>query len=49
MSILNLGLQSVALARKEMAEEMEAEAKKCNSLKALRAIAAKNVQLHWIQ
>ena len=39
MSILNLGLQAVALARKRMPDEMEMEAAKCNSLKALRAVA----------
>ena len=43
MSILNHGLQAVALARKVMPEEMKAEATKCNSLKALRAVAERNV------
>ena len=44
MSILNLGLQAVALAWKSMSEEMEAEASKCNSLKVLRAVAERNVE-----
>ena len=39
MSILNLGLQAVALAREKMPDEMEATATRCNSLKALRAVA----------
>ena len=39
MSILNLGLQAVALAQKKMPDEMEMEAAKCNSLKALRVVA----------
>lgn len=43
MSIVNLGLQAVALARKILPEEMEAEATKCNSLKALRAVAERQV------
>ena len=38
-SILNLGLQAVALARAKMPDEMEAVATRCNSLKALRAVA----------
>ena len=42
MSILNLGLQAVALAREKMPEEMEAEAARCNSLKTLRALAERN-------
>ena len=39
MSILNLGLQTVALAREKMPDEMEAEAARCNSLEALRKVA----------
>ena len=39
MSILNLGLQAVALARAKMPDEMEAVATRCSRLKALRAIA----------
>ena len=35
MSTLNLGLQAVALAQKSMPADMEAEASKCNNLKAL--------------
>ena len=46
MSILNLGLQAVALAREKMPEEFEAESAKCNSLKALRAIAERNPDFH---
>ena len=44
MSIVNLGLQAVALAREKMPEEMEAEASKCNSLKNLRALAEWNAE-----
>ena len=43
MSVLNLGLQAIALARKSMPEEMEAEATKCNSMKALRSVAERIV------
>ena len=43
MSVLNLGLQAIALARKRMPEEMEAEATKCNSMKALRSVAERIV------
>ena len=39
MSILNLGLQAVALARQQMPDEMETEAARCNSLKTLRKVA----------
>jgi len=39
MSILNLGLQCVGLAREEMPEEYESEAAKCNSLAELRKVA----------
>jgi hypothetical protein len=39
MSVLNLGLQYVALARLEMPEEYEHEANKCNTLTELRKIA----------
>lgn len=42
MSIVNIGLQAVALAREKMPEDMEAEAAKCNSMKALRAVAGRN-------
>ena len=42
MSILNLGLQAVGLARKSMPADMEAEASKCNNLKALRTVAERN-------
>ncbi|XP_019864157.1 PREDICTED: uncharacterized protein LOC109593572, partial [Amphimedon queenslandica] len=40
MSILNLGLQCVGLAREQMTEEFEKEAAKANSLSELRAIAS---------
>lgn len=43
MSFLNLGLQAIALALKSTPEEMEAEAKKCNSMKALRSVAERIV------
>lgn len=39
MSVVNLGLQAIALARKEMPHEMEAAAARCNNLKALRLVA----------
>ena len=42
MSTVNLGLQAVALARKQMPEEMEKEAFKCNSLKMLCQAAERN-------
>ncbi|XP_019860109.1 PREDICTED: uncharacterized protein LOC109588370 [Amphimedon queenslandica] len=40
MSILNLGLQCVGLAREQMTEEFEKEAAKANLLSELRAIAS---------
>ena len=46
MSIVNLGSQSVALARRLMPDEMEVEAAKCNSLKALRIVAERNPEFH---
>ena len=39
MSIINIGLQAIVLARRVMSEEMEVEVEKCNSMKALRAVA----------
>ena len=39
LSIVNLGLQAVALARAKMPDELETTASRCNSLKALRAVA----------
>ena len=45
MSIVNLGLQSIGLARQEMSEEVEAELKKCNSLADLRRIAARKPEV----
>ena len=42
MSIFNIGLQAIALARREIPQEMEAEVEKCNSMKALRAVAERN-------
>ena len=44
MSLLNLGLQCVGLARKEMPEKYEAEGARCNSLLELRKIAEKTPQ-----
>ena len=42
MSIVNIGLQAIALAQRGMSQEMEAEVEKCNSMKALRAVAEKS-------
>ena len=42
MAIVNIGLQAIAIARAEMPKEMEEEAQRCNSLKALRAVALQN-------
>ena len=39
MSIVNLGLQAVALARQKMSNEMEKLSQKCNTMKSLRALA----------
>ena len=39
MSVLNLGLQGVALSREVMAEEYEQEFKKCNVMSAVRNVA----------
>ena len=39
MSILNMGLQSVGLARKLMEEDVEAEITKCNSIANIRKLA----------
>ena len=39
MSVVNLGLQAIALACKEMPHTMEAVAARCNNLKALRLVA----------
>jgi len=39
MSVLNLGLQGVALAREEMADEYKKEFKKCNGMNAVRNVA----------
>ena len=44
MSIINLGLQALALARAKMPDEMETLAKKCNRLKALRKVAQGKLQ-----
>ena len=45
MSILNLGLQSVGLMRKECGEESEGLLKNCNSLKQIRAATQQNPNL----
>ena len=42
MAIVNLGLQAIAMARAEMPKEMEEEAERCNTLKALHAVASRN-------
>lgn len=42
MSILNLGLQSVGLARSQMADSFEQEVSKCNTLSELRKIAERD-------
>ena len=39
MSVINLGLQCIGLARAEMPQRFEEEASKCNTLKELRRIA----------
>lgn len=45
MAILNLGMQCVGLMRQEMPEELEKEAKKCNSMADLRRIAQNKPEL----
>ena len=45
MSVLNLGLQCVGLAREKMPEEFEKEVAKCNSLNELRKIAERNTEI----
>ena len=42
MSVLNLGLQSVGIARAVMPDEFESEVNKCNNLSELRSIASRN-------
>ena len=37
---LNLGLQCIGLMRETMDDDSETDAKKCNNLKALRAVAS---------
>ena len=39
MSVLNLGLQGVALAKQEMAEVYEKDFKKCNGMSLVRKVA----------
>ena len=41
MSILNLGLQCVGLAREKLPDELEAEVAKCNSMSDIRKVAEK--------
>ena len=41
MSILNLGLQSVGLARRQLDEESEKELKKCSTMAQMRELAVK--------
>ena len=40
-STLNLGLQCIELMREKMDDDFKTEAKKCNNLKALRAVASR--------
>ncbi|CAB3995273.1 Hypothetical predicted protein [Paramuricea clavata] len=42
MSLLNIGLQSIGLMRKQMDDEFEAAVAKCKNMKQLRAAAEKN-------
>jgi hypothetical protein len=42
MSLLNIGLQSIGLMRKQMNDEFEAAVAKCKNMKQLRAAAEKN-------
>lgn len=52
VSILNLGLQSVGLARATMSEEMEEKIASCNSVSEIRCVAKDNNPLRdslWIQ
>ena len=41
MSVLNLGLQCIGLARDQMPDEFEMEVDKCNNLTELRNIASR--------
>lgn len=41
MSILNLGLQSVGLARRQLDEESEKELEKCSTMAQMRELAVK--------
>ena len=41
MSILNLGMQSVGLARRQLDEEVEAELQRCSSMSQIRELALK--------
>ena len=41
MSILNLGMQSVGLARRQLDEEVEAELQRCTSMSQIRELALK--------
>lgn len=43
MSVINLGLQCVGLAREELPEALESEVVKCNNLAELRRIATKDI------
>ena len=42
ISIVNTRIQAIALARHEMPEEMEAEAARCNKMKALRTVSERS-------
>ena len=45
MSVLNMGLQSVGLARKIMEEDVEVEITKCNSIANIRKLATRKPEI----
>ena len=45
MSIINLGLQSVGIARSSLGINVEAELKKCNSMSQLRKLAERDTTI----
>ena len=49
MSMVNLGLQAVALVREKLPEEIEAEAARYNSLKTLHALAKRKRSFVMLQ
>ena len=48
MSILNLGLQSVGLARARMDDKLEAAVQSCNSVAEIRRVAGERVNIHTV-